>query len=575
MWCTVFMAVATAGPNGAFWTPADSVSLSDLEQVAGSPSGTVVAAASAERVLTIDALTGEIVAVVDLEDGSLQHLVVTDGRWLALAWQGGITIHQEDGREFLRVGGYTGRVTGLALAADHQHVALATDLGVFLHAVPSGSLVWSSTEVSGRVAFHPAGTQVYSATRSANVVLDRATGAELAHFGMASDRFVWSSDVLWTATDMEAPRPYARGTLTPLDPLIEPQTEVWAVDPAGHVVLDGCRLTLATGERWCIPVDVYGVAVAADGGVWWGTGDGLERWQPLPEGMATRAGGQGGAAVAIGVGPEGHVVEAGDDGLVTVRDPDGAPLWGAQPTCAATPCTPLSVGVAGAEVWWLSPSGQAWAWTLAGGAATLQDVATGATAGGRMQDGRWAVLAGGKVRVSGKPGKGSGPKVAGEQLVVGPKGYASGAETRWFDADGEPSAALRLGPGRTAVHVALAADNSSLALVDDQGSVHRYRADGTAAFRRPGLDPIGSLTVLTDGTPVLAEARSLRFLDPEDGSDTLRIVLAGEGPAALAGRDRAVVAWHAAEGTAVWRIDPSALTSVPGAIEPPISAVGD
>ena len=164
--------IALAGVPAGMAALGDDLMRVDVRQIVSSPNGEVVIACTEDRVIAMTDNASD----VTLSGGGLAAADVSDEGWMALAHLGGVTIHDANGRELLRLGGYTGSLTDLALSPDGLTFAVASNDKVALHRTADGRELWSWRGQAFSVTFHPDGNKVIAGIGSGNLVLNTANG---------------------------------------------------------------------------------------------------------------------------------------------------------------------------------------------------------------------------------------------------------------------------------------------------------------------------------------------------------------------------------------------------------------
>ena len=534
--------LATAGatvPVGMAALGDDRLEL-QVRDLVSSPSGNIVVACTEDKVVGLAGSAPD----VDLPGGGLAVADVADSGWMALFHLGGVTIHDNGGREMLRLGGYTGSLADLTLSPDGLTFAVASNDKVALHRTADGLELWSWRGQAYSVTFHPDGKKVIAGIDTGNLVLNAENGKVVNGFDTEpAVWFRWTDDALYTHEQVGPLKAWDPVTLKPLENQATLRiSQTAAVHPdASWLLVDGCVAVAGASRPTSLCVDVGAVASAFDEeGALYVASEGLvQRWTPLGDRRITDLGLPPGGprVVEIAAADGGDWVVVTTDGAVQRLAADGSAKFQATvPGCESDGCAPRAVGSFGPETWVLGPAGELQVWSASGearGRAKRSKVRDA----GRLPDGTWvALMEDGRVRISPKLGKGS--PVAdipdARELVVGTQGFVVvGEQVHPFKATGVAQPVAKLGPDRVPRAVTTDETGLALAVLDDQGAVHRFSADGRPVFRESlGIDgQVEELAWSADGAWLVVGGSPLRVFDASDGSPHMDILLTPPGSA--------------------------------------------
>ncbi len=287
---------------------------------------------------------------------------------------------------------------------------------------------------------------------------------------------------------------------------------------------DGC----ATGDGAC---PVPGAPAFQQGDRLLVVSDGaLERWRVPAEGEITPVQLEGAPLDADWAGED--VIVVLEDGRVRRVSGTGPGVDGVAPGCEGG-CAVAGAGGVGDETWAVGPGGvQRWD----GGGAPLvkRPKPVGQVVVERLADGRFVSLdQDGRLRVGDGPGQG---KVLG--TLPGAVGVSAAGDVvvAWSHegllvsgADGSDRASPELGPGRAPQAVALSPDGDRIAVIDDQGALHVYRAAAGAGVLGAPLGLEGhALSWSAEGDRLLAAREGIRVFSAADGEELATLVLGSE-----------------------------------------------
>ena len=445
-------------------------------------------------------------------------------------------MHDETGREMLRLGGYTGSLVDLSLSPDRKTFAVATADVVAMHRATDGRLLWSRRGQAFSVEFHPDGSKVIAGIPTGNLIMRAGDGRVVGGFDtQPAVWFYWTPTALWTKEQSAGPRAWNPNTFAALEDVesIGPVSS-FAIHPHdGWMLADGC----VRGAALCLEEAVSDAIVADDGSLWVAAEGVVQQWSAVDESGLTNLLPPGGPrVVSIAPAVTGDWLVATEEGAVQRLAADGTARFSVPtPGCQRSPCVPSAIGGYEGQTWVVGPSGHAATWDSTG-AVLDKAKKTKAIDAGRMSDGTWVVLqADGRVRASQAPGKGSpsAPLAGARAVEVGGSGYVVvGDEVHPFTADGVPRIQPRLGPNRTPQSVAVDVSGLAYAVLDDAGALHRYGADGRPVFRKPlGLETVEEVVWSADGAWLIIGGSTVRVLDAADGSLHMSYVLSPEGNA--------------------------------------------
>jgi WD40 repeat protein len=423
--------------------------------------------------------------VVRVQVSGLKLGDVSSGDRFVLVHDGGITLHQA-GRELGRLGA-VGAVLDLAISPDGRYLALATTVALSLYDSVDGRTLWSIDGECTRVAYDAKG-KLFAERKGTVKQYDGASGSP------------------------------AKGSAT-------------LPEPPG-LLPDGC-LVLSDG-RFC-PSGEGGTGLQRPDGTMWILREGvLEQWRPLPADKIVAVGADvSGAKTVAWAGLD--LLVALSDGTLERRATGGALLASPHiPDCLG--CVPLLVGAEMDGSFYAVAASGAWQrWAADGTAIGAPGRGNGPLDVARLPDGRWfSVDDEGRPRVGKQPGTGKplkkvsgavGVDAAGNTLAVW---STSGV---WvYSARGDLLSSPELGPDRRALSVALSSDGTTVAVLDDKGTLHAYRTgDGRAVFR-VNSDIEGRQLAWAPGRGyLLAGGDPLRVFGASDGKEVARIELAPDG----------------------------------------------
>ena len=530
---------ATAGVPTGMAALGDDIVEMDVREIITSPGGAIVMAVTESQVIP---LAGEA-AGTELSAGGIVAADVSDEGWIALAHGGGVTIHDHNGRELLRLGGFTG-LADIALSPDGLTFAVSTADRITAHRTADGLALWDWKGETYSVTYHPDGRKVITGIPTGNLVLDSGSGRVLNGFDTKpAVWFQWSSAKLYTHEEGGVLKTWNPVTLEPLDAegsLTIQDTA--AVHPDGSwLLIDGC-VTPAGATRptsLCVGDSAVASAFSAEGELFVATDGWMRTWTPLDERRVTDLGLPPGGPRVTGIAAAdgGDWVVVTNDGMVRRLAADGSAKFEATvPGCGGTSCDIRALGGHQQDTWVLGPRGEAQSWS-ATGSAQLKGRRTDVLDAGRMPDGTWvSLMDDGRVRMGPKPGKG---KVQGEVpgargLAVGIEGFvAIGDVVQPFNADGLSRPVARLGPERTPRAVTVDESGLALAVIDDQGNLHRFSPDGRPVFREPLALPesVDEIAWSADGAWLVVAGSPLRVFDASDGSPHMDVILSPPGAA--------------------------------------------
>lgn len=496
---------------------------------------------------TVDRLVGEGRQIV-LESGGILAADVAQNGSVALAHAGGVTIHNRAGREILRLGGYGGAVRDVAISADATLLAVASTNGVILHRAADGKRLWNYKNEVFAVTFNPDASRVIASIESGNLLLRSYGGRVVGGFDQdPAIWFDWTPTALYTRVDGRSPQAWDPKTYAPLDTLPPPGG---AADAAAHpsgdwLIVDGCVM----GSDLCIGAGVAHSAFSSDGTLWVAGGARVRKWVEAPtDSVETPFSVPAGQTVtALAATPSGDWVIATSEGTLSRVAPDGTPAFEVRIPECATPCRPVGLGATSNEVWVASTTGAVMRYDDQGQPKTSGPVKSKAIAVGRMTQDEWVTVdRKGRTRVGDRPGKGKPtyPIVTPTGFGAGSRGYvvAGMDKVHPFKADGTPRPSPRLGPGRKPVALAVDPFGLGVAVVDDEGTLHCFSADGRPLFRRP-LDlesgKVPPLVWSDNGQYIYVGGAPLTVLDAKDGSLVTQLVIAPRGePSVVAGNPK-------------------------------------
>lgn len=520
-----------AGPS-AMVAPGESRMELEVRQMVASQDGSLVVACTADQVVP---LAGG--PEIELDPGGIVAADISQEGWMALAHAGGVTVHDNTGRELLRLGGYA-ELSDLAISPNGLLFAVASSDQVALHQSADGRKLWSRKGGARSVTFHPDGKRVIAGIDTGNLVLKVANGRVAGGFDTEpAVWFQWTPNVLWTRETEGQPKAWDPNTLKPIEGVqVQGSYVATAVHPTeGWIVADGCVL----GSTLCVASGVIDTAFTSDGTLWVAAEGEVREWQPLGDARVTDLG------LPEGAGRITDLAHAGTDWLVVTEDgvlqrlaADGTPKLDVRvPGCdGGAICRPIAIGGSLDGAWAVGPDGQAAAWKGTGKPA-LRPKGARAVDAGRLPDGRWVILGkDGRVRVGTKPGKGAKTAVieGARDLAVGREGFVVvGDGVHPYSSDVSPRGTPKLGPGRTARTVSVDSTGLAFAVIDDVGSLHRFSADGRPVFRATlGLPPeVDEVAWSADGTRLYLGGSPLKVLDASDGSLVMDVVLSPRGMA--------------------------------------------
>ena len=316
-----------------------------------------------------------------------------------------------------------------------------------------------------------------------------------------------------------------------------------AVHPDGSwLLVDGCVAVAGAASPTSLCVDSGAVSAAFDaaGALYVASEGMLRRWSPLGSSRVTDLGlAPGGPRVtAIAAGDGGDWVVVKEDGGVMRLAADGSAKFESRlPGCESmSGCVPRALGSYGPETWAVGPQGQFQTWS-ASGEPRMRGRKSKAIDAGRLPNGTWVTLSSDqRVRVGGKPGKGkpSGVLPGARSLVVGTEGFVVIGDAVYpFRADGVPRPEARLGPERVPRAVAVDETGLAMAVLDEEGVVHRFSVDGRPVFREElGIaDDVDELAWSADGAWLVVGGSPLRVFDAGDGSPHMDVILSPPGQA--------------------------------------------
>jgi len=471
-------------------------------------------------------------APVQIEQAEVYFADVSNTGSVALAHVGGITVHGADGAEVLRLAGYN-QTTGLSLSPDGRYLAVASPQSVALHDALDGRLRWRSNGASTGVTFRPDGKRVIAGIDGINRLYYAHNGRTVARFGSAaSAEFHWTDAHLWTITAEGVAEAWDRAKYTAVEeataqgfpgPAVEHPTDGWAFR-------DGC----VAGGRLCPVPDSVGAAFGADGALWIAGQETLSRWEVTAAGAVVRLSGVPDGVRISGIATDDvDVVLATEEGRLLRVGADGALQHDAAISGCVGACATRAVGAERGGAWALGPDGS-FTELDRNGQVVGRPRPSNMISAGRLADGLWVSLGSdGRTRVGPKPGKGK-PTVqlsGARGVAVGPSGFAVFGETvTLFNATGLSIANPPLGPGRSAAQTVWSPKGGAVAVIDDQGSLHRYGTDGRAAYRaQHGLPPNAPLAWSADGATIAVGGPELRLFDAASGEEHGRVALAGGG----------------------------------------------
>ena len=530
---------AAAVPSGMATLGDDQTQL-DVRQFASSPDGQVIVAVTEDEVAPIAGSA----AGTRIPSGGIIAADVSNAGWLALAHSGGVTIHDDGGRELLRLGGYGDSLSDIALSPDGRTFAVATTERITLHNAADGQELWSWKGQTFSVTYHPSGDWVITGIPTGNLVLDAVRGRVVNGFDTEpAVWFEWTNDTLYTHEEGGLLKTWDPTSLQPLDdtPGLMVQSTAAIHPDRTWMLVDGCVTPMGAMRSTSLCVDSGTVASIFDpsGSLYVATAGVLRKWSPLGNNRVTDLGLPPGGPPVTGIAAAdgGDWVVTTDDGVIRRLAADGTAKFEASvPGCSATGCKPRAVGGYQQETWALGPDGEVQVWS-SDGSPTLRGKSTSIIDVGRLPDGTWvSLMRDGRVRQGKKPGKGKPSAVLenAHQLGVGIQGYVViGDRVTPFGADGIPRTEARLGPNRIPRGIAVDESGLAMAVLDDQGTIHRFSSDGRPVFRESvgAAEGLDDLVWSADGAWLVVGGSPIRVFDATDGSAHMEIILSPPGQA--------------------------------------------